>query len=413
MKQASFRFTSNFVISKTQRTSLSAITCVSKKDDCKKNVLDAVPVGSSPKLTLSAQAQEVMFARALPRVLIVHTGGTLGMDPVRSYEVDVDGHQTLKTGTGGEYEKTLRPGNLLRNLLVAVPELSTLARIDLQVAANKDSSNMGPQDWIKIARLMDKNRDKFDAFLVVCGTDTMAFIAAALSLMLCGFRKPIVLTGSQIPLALPRSDARQNLIDSLTCAVAQHYPPHVALQEVCICFGGRLFRGNRAQKQHTATYQAFASLSYPPLAQLGVDVEWNRSALLHVEGVYRPRFELDPRVLRVPIIPGTDPTISYGDLHGRGVRGCVLEAFGVGNMPDKGQWMSWLRDQRKKGLLVYLRSQSSLGPLAPQLYKSGSAALKLGVEAGPQMTPECASVKLMLCLKYRDLPMGMPLAGEM
>jgi len=222
-----------------------------------------------------------------------------------------------------------------------------------------------------------------------------------------------VVTGSQVPLAMPRSDARQNLIDSLTCAVAAHYPPHVPLQEVCVCFGGKLYRGNRAQKQHTATYQAFASPSYPHLAQLGVDVEWNRASLLQVEGVYRPRFALDPRVLRVPIVPGVDPQVAYGDMYDRGVRGCILEAFGVGNMPDKDAWMPWLRTQRKKGLVVYLRSQSAVGPLAPHLYKSGSMALKLGVEAGPQMTPECAVVKLMLCLKHPDLPMGMPLAGEL
>jgi L-asparaginase/Glu-tRNA(Gln) amidotransferase subunit D len=118
--------------------------------------------------------------------------------------------------------------------------------------------------------------------------------------------------------------------------------------------------------------------------------------------------------MRVPVIPGCDPRIAYGDLYSRGVRGVILEAFGVGNLPDKrGGWLPWLREQRKKGLQVYMRSQSSHGPLAPHLYKSGSAALKIGVEAGPQMTPECAVVKMMVCLKYPDLPMGMPLAGEM
>ena len=335
------------------------------------------------------------------------------MDAMNSYNMDSEGHLQLKQGTGGTYERSLRPGTMLSSLLTTVPELRTLAQLDLQVVCNKDSSNMGPADWVKLSRTLDKNRDSYDAFLVVHGTDTMSFTAAALSLMLCGFRRPVVITGSQIPLSLPRSDARQNLIDSLTCAVAAHYPPHVPLQEVAICFGGKLFRGNRAQKRHTAHYQAFDSPSYINLAQLGVDVEWNRGALLEVEGVYRPRFELDPRVVRVAIVPGSDPNLLYGDLYGRGVRGCVLEAFGTGNMPDKGPWMAWLRGQRKQGLQVYMRSQSSLGPLAPQLYKSGSIALKMGVEAGPQMTPECAVVKMMLCLKYRDLPMGMPLAGEL
>lgn len=115
----------------------------------------------------------------------------------------------------------------------------------------------------------------------------MAYTAAALSLLLANFGKPIVLTGSQIPLALPRSDARQNLIDSLTCAVSSFYPPHVQLLEVCICFGGKLLRGNRAQKWNSTVYQAFNCPSYPVLATLGVDVEWNKDALLQPVGVYR------------------------------------------------------------------------------------------------------------------------------
>jgi L-asparaginase len=107
-----------------------------------------------------------------------------------------------------------------------------------------------------------------------------------------GFKKPIILTGSQLPLAMPRSDARQNLIDAVTCLTAFFSPPHVHLQEVAVCFGGRLMRGNRVQKTHSSFYQAFDSLNYPYLANLGVDVGWNRRALLQGSGVYRPRFEV-------------------------------------------------------------------------------------------------------------------------
>ena len=363
--------------------------------------------------SLPALGPTIVVARALPRVLLLHTGGTLGMDATESYQQDCDGHLMLKEGTGGRYEKSLRPPSMLSNLLTAVPELRTLAQLDLLIPFNKDSSNVGPAEWTKLAKLLHKNHPKYDAFLIVHGTDTLSFTASALSLMLPGFRKPIVMTGSQIPLALPRSDARQNLIDALTCAVASQNPPHVQLQEVAICFGGKLLRGNRAQKINTTTYQAFDSPSYPALAQLGVDIEWHRSSLLHPVGVYRPRFELDPRIMRIPVVPGVDPRIAYGDLFGRGIRGIVLEAFGVGNLPDQRDgWLAWLKAQRKKGVMVYMRSQSSLGNLAPQLYKSGALALAIGVESGPQMTPECACVKMMLCLKYGD-PMGMPLAGEM
>jgi L-asparaginase len=114
-------------------------------------------------------------------------------------------------------------------------------------------------------------------------------------------------------------------------------------------------------------------------------------------------------------VPGSDPRVAYGDLVARGVHGIVLEAFGVGNMPDGASagWLPWLKRQTHQGLYVYLASQCLQGPLQPELYKSGIAALAMGVEAGPQMTSECAVVKMMQCLKYRDIPLGVPLAGEM
>jgi L-asparaginase len=127
------------------------------------------------------------------------------------------------------------------------------------------------------------------------------------------------------------------------------------------------------------------------------------------------RVQLDPRVIRVPVVPGCDPGMAYGNLMDRGVRGIVLESFGVGNLPDTtaAGWLPWLRTQTRDGLYVYLSSQCLRGPLQPELYKSGLAAMSMGVEAGPQMTPECAVVKLMQCLCYRDIPLGVPLAGEM
>eukprot|EP00803_Ostreobium_quekettii_P004904 evm.model.scf_108.12 EVM.evm.TU.scf_108.12 scf_108:83271-88125(-) len=363
--------------------------------------------------TQGSSSPMLMITKPLPKVLIIHCGGTLGMDPERSYEADQEGVH-LKTGTGGTYGG-LKPGDMLENLFHMVPELTAFANLDLHIAFNKDSCRVGPPEWMKIAKILHKNRSLYDAFLVVHGTDTLAYTASALSLMLLGFRKPVILTGSQLPLLMPRSDARQNLLDSMTCATAPYTPPYVNLQEVAVCFGGRLMRGNRTQKVNSSAYQAFESPSYPVLATLGVDVDWDLRYLLKAEGVYRPRFKLDPRVIRIPIVPGSNPRMAYGDLTERGVRGVVLEAFGVGNMPDtkKDGWMSWLKHQRKKGLQVYLASQCVNGPLHPELYRSGSLALELGVEAGPQMTPECAVVKTMMCLCYRDIPLGVPLAGEM
>ncbi|GLI61946.1 hypothetical protein VaNZ11_004507 [Volvox africanus] len=354
--------------------------------------------------------------RPLPRVLFLHTGGTLGMDPEEAFEEDESHNLRVRAGaTEGSYKGTLRPGEMLSSLLTMVPELEKFANVDLQVLFNKDSSRVSPADWITIARALDNNRPHYDAFVVVHGTDTLAYTAAALSLMLCGFKKPIILTGSQLPLRAPRTDARQNLLDSIQVATSAFSPPHVALQEVAVCFGGKLMRGNRTQKVNSAAYQAFDSLTYPYLATLGIDVDWNTRVLLRVEGAYKPRFKLDPRVIRIPVVPGSDPRIAYGDLYGRGVRGVVLEAFGVGNLPDQASygWLPWLKDQTAKGLQVCLTSQCFAGPLQPSLYRAGQLASQMGVNAGPHMTPECASVKLMFCLKHPDLALGVPLAGEL
>ena len=371
----------------------------------------------------------VYQTRPLPSVLVLHTGGTLGMSS-RALEAreDLEGAPTVfKEGTGGDYTKTLQPGKLLVNLVTVVPELRTFANLEVKVVFNKDSCQIGPKEWVAIAKELDAQRARFDAFVVIHGTDTMAYTASALSLMLAGFRKPIILTGSQLPLDMPRSDARQNLIDAVTCATAGFSPPHVAIEEVAVCFGGKLLRANRTRKTSATIYSAFGSPQYPPLAQLGVGVEWKRDALLQNGGngyggggskTYTPRLKLNPNVLRVPIVPGCDPNKAYGDLYERGVRGIVLEAFGVGNMPlsdpdsDAG-WIPWLRKQRERGMMIYLTSQCESGDMHPELYATGSLAIEMGAESGPMMTPECAVVKLMLCLAYPNLPLTVPLAGEL
>lgn len=135
------------------------------------------------------------------------------------------------------------------------------------------------------------------------------------------------------------------------------------LQEFAVCFGGTLIRANRAQKTSSTAYRAFESPTHPDLARLGVDIEWNHEALWRDPGVYRPRFKLETNVIRIPVVPGCDPRIAYGDLYARGVRGAVLESFGVGNMPDQrgAGWLEWLRSQRKEGLEVYLASQCLTG----------------------------------------------------
>lgn len=327
----------------------------------------------------------------LPHVLIIHCGGTFGMQLSNKAN-----------------SKTLKPAVLLQNLLVAYPELNEIANLNVSSPMNLDSSRMGPDHWIKIAKLLHKHRDSYDGFVIIHGTDTMAYTGAALSLMLAGFRKPVVLTGSQRPMLMPRSDARQNLVDAVTVACQSK------LQEFAVCFGGLLLRANRALKYSSSAYRAFSSPTHPPLATLGVDIEWNQFALWKDPGVYRPRMKLDPNVIRIPVVPGANPKQAYGDLVARGVKGAVIESFGVGNVPDhrSAGWMGWLRCQQKLGLKIYLSTQCATGPLNPNLYNS-SAAGALGATSTKRMTTETAVVKMMLCLAHPDLHLSYPLAGEL
>ena len=175
----------------------------------------------------------------------------------------------LRAGTGGKYDESLQPGEVLADIVAEIPELRTFASYDTKVLFNRDSCRMAKDEWKTIAMELDRARDEYDAFVIIHGTDTLAYTATALSLMLQGFGKPIVLTGSQLPLAFPRSDARQNLIDSISCAVARREDGPI-LREVAVCFGGWLLRGNRIRKDHTSRYNAFASPNYPPLAEIGV-----------------------------------------------------------------------------------------------------------------------------------------------
>jgi len=341
-----------------------------------------------------------------PRVLMLHSGGTLGMEASLSFEQDGD----LREGSGGVYEDKLQPGRFLENVLGLVPELSMLgADLQLQVWCNVDSCRLVPSDWSAMARELDRQRNAFDSFVVITGTDTLAYVASALSFMLVGFNKPVVVTGSQRPLSMARSDARQNLADAVTCAV----DGIGFVREVCVCFGGLLLRGNRTKKTHSIAYRAFSSPTFPPLARLGMDIIFRHDLLLP-EMEYTPRFDICPYVMRVPVVPGLDPYLAYGSVAERGIRGVILEVFGVGNCDDRDEagWIPWVRDMRVEGVEFFLTSQCEDGHLYPDRYRSGKAALLLGAKNSKLMTCEAATVKLMLALANPSISLADNLAGE-
>lgn len=328
----------------------------------------------------------------MPRILLLHTGGTLGM--------------------AGGRPSALRPAAFFKTLKARAPELFQLAEIELELFSNLDSSEMQPELWSRLAEHLYRRLPDFDGAVVTHGTDTLAFTASALSFMLPGLPKPVVLTGSQRPLGEIRSDARLNLIDAVLSALQG--PP-----EVSICFDSHLYRGNRTRKVKVSEYDAFESPNFPLLGILGVDATFAPG--LRQKGPFRLREKLESRVFLLKVFPGLDPALPLALLPH--VRGLVVEAYGAGNYPvDDSLGRSLLplfREARQRDVPVVVVSQAYRNGVDLTLYESGAAALREDALSGGDMTPSAALVKLMQGLAYhRDREalarfMEAPIVGEM
>jgi L-asparaginase len=287
----------------------------------------------------------------------------------------------------------LEPAASARDLVTELPILARIADIESRVVFDLDSGDMQPADWLTIARAVHGalSEGKWDGIVVVHGTDTMAYTASALALLLGPLPRPVVLTGSQRPLFEARSDARQNLIDAAYIATM---PVH----EVSIAFATRVLRGARATKRDAWALDAFDSPSCAPLAELGVDVE----IAPHV----RPAGELAPldahieeRVLAVRVAPGMHPNLLRGALRA-GVRGLVLMTYGTGNLPHlaAGSIIPAIDEARERGVPVLVVSQCPRGHVDMRRYAGGAQAAAAGAISGGDMTVEAAIAKLMIGL---------------
>ncbi len=308
---------------------------------------------------------------------MLHTGGTLGM--------------------AGGRPSALRPAPFARTLRERVPELAELADIRLEVFSNLDSSEMQPESWVLLAQLLARRLPEFDGAVVTHGTDTLAYTASALSFLLPGLDRPVVLTGSQRPLKEVRTDARLNLIDAVTSALRG--PP-----EVTVCFDSKLYRGNRTLKAAIADYDAFESPNFPLLGTLGVTASFAKGL---PPRPLRLLDRLDPRVFLLKVFPGLDPALPLA-LLGR-TRGLVVEAYGAGNVPVDGTGGRSLRpvfrEARRRGVAVVVVSQAPRNAVDLSLYEGGSAALSEGAIGGGDMTSVAAVTKLMHVLgSHRSLP---------
>lgn len=329
----------------------------------------------------------------MKRVLLIHTGGTLGMT-----------HQ--------DRSGALFPPESDAQLLEALPELRSLAEVEARVLCNLDSSCVGIAQWQAIAQLIEQEIDRFDGFVVVHGTDTMVYTASALSFMLANLPRPVILTGAQRPITEIRSDARNNLISALELATMD-------LPEVGIFFNHRLYRGNRARKVSIHEYEAFASPNYPPLADVGIEVQIHHEHVRRPAGLFRVYREVSDRVLALRLTPGMTPALLAPLLEGP-VEALVLEAFGAGNVPTgQPSLIPFITEASRRGKVVAICSQAMAGAVDLSLYACGAMAEEAGAISAGDMTVEAATVKLMFLLGQLGSPakaarnLAVPLAGEL
>ena len=337
-----------------------------------------------------------------PSILIIYTGGTIGM---------IEDPQT----------KALRPFDF-SHLMENVPKVKMLDyHIDnTQFCPPIDSSDMSPVHWQQIARSIAANYDRYDGFVVLHGTDTMAYTASALSFMLRNLSKPVIITGSQLPIGEVRTDGEENLITALQIAASRERDGKPTVQEVAILFENYLWRGNRSTKRSADHFNAFKSNNYPHLAKIGLGITYDYDALCRNNG--RPmqaNFGLDTSVMCIDVFPGLTESTLRHQLNTPGIKGIVLRSYGAGNAPTVPWFIEAIRDTCRRGVIVFNVTQCLNGAVHPNRYVAGDLLAATGVVSGHDITFEAAITKMMhlfaLDLGHDEVMRRLtePLAGEM
>jgi L-asparaginase len=315
------------------------------------------------------------------KVLILYTGGTIGMvyDETGRHLIPFDFEQ----------------------IIAKVPELQQFNVLLTVLSLNEpiDSSNISINHWLELAHIIEEHYDAYDGFVILHGTDTMAYSASALSFLLENLAKPVILTGAQVPIGKVRTDARENLISALEIAAAGGAEGKVLVPEVAIYFDNVLLRGNRAKKVESSHFDAFKSGNYPPLAIAGIELEFEPSHILaKPQNAFKVHRQLDNRVAVLKLFPGISELVVRSILKAEGLRGLVLETYGAGNAPTEAWFLNLLREALKAGLLILNVSQCDEGNVNQGLYETSRYLEEMGVIGGADITTEAAITKLMFVL---------------
>lgn len=335
-------------------------------------------------------------------ILLIYTGGTIGMV------------ENSITGSLEAFD--------FSHIKNHMPELHRLKfHIDTIVFHPAiDSSDVSPEHWRKLVHIIEDNYENHDGFVILHGTDTMAYTASALSFMIENLKKPVVFTGAQLPIGKLRTDAKENLITAMEIAADKDSIGNPIVPEVCIFFQNDLLRGNRSTKVNADNFNAFKTYNYPALGKAGIHIRYDRNR------IFTPNFEkktifhylMDSSIVILKLFPGINKTTIKAILGTKGIKAVILETYGSGNAPREEWFINALQEAVKKGIIIVNVTQCEIGGVDMRRYETGQELLKAGVISGYDATVEAIVAKLMFLLGHNYsreeiiVRMRVPLVGE-